>query len=198
MPRREGQRTVLEVIKMNGNRWTAICGVAAALCLGAGSATAQDNGTNTSAQEYHNRGNYDPAQFQQRILGNIRERLAFTNDAEWAAVQPLVQKVIDDRRAVGFGMAFGRGRGGGGNGGNGSPNAEGGRRDRFGSPSPEAESLQSALDANAPAAQVKAALEKYRASKKEKEARLEQDQETLRKVLTVHQEAQAVLMGLVN
>ena len=58
--------------------------------------------------------------------------------------------------------------------------------------------MQKAIDSNAPTGQIKAALEKYRAAHKDKEAKLAQTQEDLRKVLTVRQEAQAVLLGLLN
>ena len=85
------------------------------------------------------------------MMDNIREQLGFTNDTDWNAVQPLIQKVTDARRDVGFGAGmgrmFGRNRGGGG-GGNGGP---GGGRGGFGpQPSPEAEALQKAIDDNAP------------------------------------------------
>jgi hypothetical protein len=189
----------MEVVTMKWNQLATICGIAAALCAGAGTLMAQDSGTNSSSsgQERRGRGNFDPAQFEQRMMDNTRERLGFTNDTDWAAVQPLVQKVFDARRAVGFsGMGFGRGGRGGG--GNASQNSDSGRRGGFNQPSPEAEALQSAIDAKAPVAQVKAALEKYRALHKDKEAQLQLAQENLRKVLTVHQEAQAVLLGLVN
>ena len=172
-----------------------ICGVAAALMLGAGSVLAQnDNGGNGGG--FRNRGNFDPAQMQQRMMDNVREQLGFTNDTDWNAVQPLIQKVTDARRDVGFGAGMGRmfrNRGGGGNGG------PGGGRGGFGPPpSPEAEALQNAIDANAPAAQIKEALAKYEASQKAKQAKLVQAQEDLRKVLTVKQEAQATLLGLLQ
>jgi len=176
-----------------------IWGIAAAVCLCAGSIFAQ--GTNNSnpnggwGQNRRGGGNFDPAQFQQRMLDNVRDRLAFTNDTDWAAVQPLVQKVFDARRDVGIpgmGMMMRRGGGGGGD------NAQGGRRGFFGAPGPEAEALQKAIDDNAPPAQVKSLLEKYRAARKVKEAKLAQAQEDLRKVLTSRQEAEAALLGLLN
>ena len=130
--------------------------------------------------------NFDPAQMQQRIMSNVRDQLGFTNDTEWNAIQPMVQKVMDARRDVGFGgmgRLFGRGNRGGNN------NADvnnGGRRGGFGgTPSPEAEALQKAIDDNAPTAQIKAALAKYKASQKAKQAKLVQAQENLRKVLTI-------------
>ena len=90
---------------------------------------------------------------------------------------------------------FGRGNRGGNNGNNG-----GGRRGGMfgGTPSPEAEALQKNIDDNAPTAQIKAALAKYEASQKDKQAKLLQAQENLRKVLTVKQEAQATLLGLLE
>ena len=73
------------------------------------------------------------------------------------------------------------------------------RRGGFGgTPSPEAEALQKAIDDNAPTAQIKAALAKYQASQKAKQAKLVQAQENLRKVLTAKQEAQATLLGLLE
>jgi hypothetical protein len=138
-------------------------------------------------------GNFDPAQFQQRIMDGIRDQLGFTNDTDWAAIQPLVQKVIDARMALmtrgGIG-GFGGGRRGGGGGGGGF----GG----FGAqtPSVEQQALQSAIDNDAPAAQIKSALDRYEATQKTKQATLTTAQETLRGVLSAKQEAQATLMGL--
>jgi Spy/CpxP family protein refolding chaperone len=175
-----------------------ICGFTAALCLSAGSLLAQDNSNSNSnggggpGRWGGGGGNFDPAQRQQRMMEDFRDRLAFTNDTDWAAVQPLVQKVFDARRDGFPGMGMMRRSGGGGD------NAQGGRRGFSGAPSAEADALQKAVDSNAPAAQVKALLEKYRAARKDKEAKLAQAQEDLRKVLTARQEAQAALFGLLN
>jgi len=175
--------------------------MAAALCLSADSLLAQQdnggaNGGGGGGGGRRGRGNFDPAQFQQRMMDNIKDRLGFTNDTEWSAVQPMVQKVFDARRdsmAGGFGRMFGRrgGPGGGGPGGGGP----GGQA----SPSnPEADALQQAIDANAPASQIKTLLEKYRTAEKAKEAKLEQAQADLQKVLSQKQEAEAVLLGLLK
>jgi hypothetical protein len=56
--------------------------------------------------------------------------------------------------------------------------------------------LQKALDDKAPVEQIKDALAKYRAARKDKQARLEAAQASLKSVLTAKQEAQAVLLGL--
>lgn len=184
---------------MKINRSLIICGAAAALCLSAGNLLAQnDNGGGGGGQGGFGRGNVDPAQFQQRMMEGIRDQLGFTNDADWNAVQPLVQKVMDARRDVGAGGGFGRlfrNRGGNGDNGNG-----GNRRGGFfgGQPSPEAEALQKAIDDNSPPTQIKAALARYEASQKAKQAKLAGAQDQLRQVLSVKQEAQATLLGLLN
>ena len=185
---------------MKLNRTLIIGGIVAAMCLGAGSVLAQNDngGGGGGGGGGFGRGNFDPAQFQQRMMDGIRDQLGFTNDADWSAVQPLVQKVMDARRDVGVGGGFGRmfrNRNGGGDNANG-----GGRRGGFfgGQPSPEAEALQKAIDDNQPAAQIKAALARYEASQKAKQAKLTEAQVQLRQVLTVKQEAQATLLGLRN
>jgi hypothetical protein len=176
---------------MKMNQLLAMGGMAAALFISAGNVSAQNGGGG-------GRGNFDPAAFQQRMMDNIKEDLGFTNETEWNAIQPMIQKVMDARRETmggGMGRMFGRNRGGN----NANAGNNGGRRGGFGgTPSPEAEALQKAIDDNAPTAQIKAALEKYKVSQKEKQAKLVQAQENLRKVLTVKQEAQAALLGLVD
>lgn len=177
-------------------QWLAIGGMAAALFLSAGSVFAQnDNGGGGGGRP--GRGNFDPAQMQQRMMDNVRDQLGYTNDTEWSAVQPLIQKVMDARRDVGVGGGMGRmfrqRNNNGDQGGN--NNRRGGF---FGTPSPEAEALQKAIDDNAPTAQIKAAFAKYEASQKTKRARLTEAQDNLRKVLTTKQEAQATLLGLLE
>ena len=140
------------------------------------------------------RGNFDPAQFQQRMMDNVRQQLGFTNDTDWAAVQPLIQKVMDVRREVGFGGGMGRlfGRNRGGNGG------PGGGRGGFGSPpARRPRRCKRRLMTIHPRADQKRAGQ-YETSQKAGQARLFQAQEDLRKVLTVKQEAQATLLGLLQ
>ncbi len=182
------------------NQTLAIWGAAAALCLSTGSLLAQnDNGGGGGGQGGFGRGNFDPAQFQERMMDGIRDQLGYTNDTDWNAVQPLIQKVMDARRDVGVGGGMGRlFRNRGGN--NGDNANGGGRRGGFfgGQPSPEAEALQKTIDDNSPSAQVKAALARYEASQKAKQDKLTEAQTQLRQVLTVKQEAQATLLGLLQ
>jgi Spy/CpxP family protein refolding chaperone len=177
------------------NRWLVTAGMAAVLCLGVSQALAQANNPGGGGRQ--GRGNFDPAQMRERMLGNYREQLEVTDDAEWKAIEPIVGKVMDARFAsmsgMGRGMFGGRRRGGGDNNNNGDQPQ---RRGPFGQPSPEAEALQKAIDAKASKAEIKAALDKYVAARKEKQAELEKAQEELRKVLTSRQEAIATLNGL--
>jgi hypothetical protein len=93
-------------------------------------------------------------------------------------------------------MMFGRNRGGGPNGGQNGQRRFGGM---FGGPpSPEAQALQTAIDNDAPEGQIKDLLDRYRASQAAKQAKLKDAQENLRAVLTIKQEAQATLMGLLD
>jgi len=195
---------------MKVNQLLAIGGMAAALFLSAGIVSAQNDnagpgGANGGGRP-GGRGNPDPAQMQQRIMDRVKEELNFTNATEWSAVQPLIQKVMDARRDVGFGGGMGRifggrNRGGGAGGDQAASQAGAGGNNRrnFGQPpSPEAEALQKTIDDNAPKAQIQTALAKYQASQKAKQAKLVKAQETLRKVLTPKQEAQATLLGLLE
>lgn len=138
-------------------------------------------------------GNFDPEQARQRMMERYKEQFGIKDDAEWKIVETRIEKVNEARRDIGFrGMGFG-GRGGPGGGGGG-----GGRRGFGGEPSPDAEALQKAIESNASGDEIKSKLAAYRASVKEKEAKLEKAQDELRKVLSVKQEAQAVLMGLLK
>src|ERR1044071_7182206 len=90
-----------------------ICGVVSALCLTVANMQAQDNnggpgqgggrrrgqgggGFGQGGGGFGQGGQRDPAQMQQFMMDNYREQLGFTNDAEWAAVEPLVLKVSEE------------------------------------------------------------------------------------------------------
>jgi hypothetical protein len=182
---------------MKMNQLLTVCGIAAALCLSTGSVSAQNDNAGGGGGGGGRRGGGPPdlAQMQQRMMENIRGDLGYTNDTDWNAVQPLFQKVMDARRDVGFGGGMGRMFRNRNNG----DQAGGNNRRNFGpQPSPEAEALQKAIDDNAPTAQIKAALAKYQAAQKAKQAKLVTAQENLRKVLNTKQEAQAALLGLLE
>ncbi len=172
---------------------------AAAVCLTsvpllAQQAPGRDRGARNADRPQ--RGDFDPAQMQQRMLNNLRERLGVTDDAEWKIISDRIAKVMEARRQVGFGggLRFGRPLGDG-------PGADAGRGRRgfFGATaSPEAEALQRAIESKASREELKAAMAKYRKARRANEEQLRQAQEELRQVLTVEQEAIALQMGLVN
>jgi hypothetical protein len=200
---------------MKLNRILSLCAIAAALSLSTGSLFAQDNGGGNNGgggfgggngggnggggrRNGGGGGNFDPAQMQQRMVDGIRDRLDFTNDTEWSAVEPLVTKVVTARLDVGMGGGA-RGMMGGRNRGGGQGGQGGGRGGVGGQNNPEAEALQKAIDDDAPAAQIKDLLAKYKAAQKAKQAKLEAAQADLKAVLAPgKQEAEAVLLGLVN
>jgi hypothetical protein len=181
------------------NKWLVTVG-AAVLCLGTSDMLAQnsnsDNSNNSGRQG--RRGPPTPEQiqqYQQQRMNGYKEALEITDDSEWKAIQPLIQKVSDARRAMapfaGFGRGgmFGRGRGGDNGGGQGG-------RPGFGGSNADADALQKAIDSKASNAEMKAAIAKFQDARKAKMAELEKAQADLRKVLTVRQEAIATSEGL--
>ena len=201
------------------NRWLGLVAAATVLCWLAGSALAQDDNPGGPGGPPGGPGgpggpgmgpggpggpgpmNFDPARMQQMMLDRYREMLEVTNDDEWAAIKPLVQKVSEARMASFSGMGRGMMMGGPGRGGpGGGPNAQGGpgggRAGMFGQSMPEADALQKSIDAKASKAEIKAALDKFVAARKAKQNELQQAQDDLRKVLTARQEATATLNGL--
>lgn len=172
-------------------------GLTAALTLGPATLQGQDaNNNDQSGRRNRDRqggsggpggGNFDPEQIRQRMMERVREQLGVKDDEEWKLISDRIEKVSAARRDVGImgmNMRFG-GRGGGG----------GGRGGFGGEQSPEAAALQTAIENNASADDIKAKLAKYRESQKAKEEKLAKAQEELKQVLTAKQEAQAVLFG---
>lgn len=173
----------------------AVTGTAFLIALGSQTATAQE--------QRPGRGNFDPEQFRQRMMDGYRERLEVKDDAAWKLIQERIDKVMAARRETG-GMGGGFGGGFGRRGGTNSTDQagdNGGRRNRGGpggEPSPEAAALQKAIESKASPDEVKTKLAKLREARKDKEAELEKAQAELRKVLSVRQEAVAVLAGLLK
>lgn len=173
-----------------------LIGFAAVLSIGTAKVVAQER--QERGGDRGERRNFDPEEMRKRMMERYREELEVKNDDEWKLIEVRITKVSDARREIGFGgggmMFRGRRGGEGGNGG------DQGQRRGFGggTPSPEVESLQKALEAKAPAEEIKAKLAKVREARKQKEANLAKAQDDLRKVLSVRQEATAVMMGLLQ
>ena len=132
------------------------------------------------------RGQWDRSQIMERIMDRYRENLGFSV-AEWKVVQPKVQAVMDNRISGASGMMsmFG-----------GSRRGRGGNSSTEKTPTSE---LRDLLEKEKPAkGEIKAKLAAYRADRKAREAKHKKAQEDLRQLLTIKQEAQAVLAGLLN
>ena len=139
------------------------------------------------------RGNFDPAQLQDRMLNYLREQFGVTDDSEWSVIAERIGKVLELRRnapAGGMGLAF-AGRGG-------AADSDGGRGrgGRGGSVSPEQDALRAALVDKLPDAEIKARLARLREVRAQNAGKVEKAQEDLRAVLTTRQEAIAVMAGL--
>jgi hypothetical protein len=144
--------------------------------------------------------NFDPAQMRERMVSRYKDAMEVTDDAEWKVLEAAISKVVDARMEVMAGT-FGGMRNFRRN-TNDTANADQGGQNRnrgpFGSPSAESEDLQKAIDAKAPADEIKAKLVKLRDANAAKEAKLAAAQEDLKKLLTSRQEAVAVLGGLLK
>ena len=134
------------------------------------------------------RGNFDPAAMMERL----REPLGVTDDAEWALISERLTKLSEIRRSAGGGI----GRGGPPGGGPGGPGGGGTRPTRGPSGNPEQDALRAAITDKLPDAEIKSRLDRLREVRKQNEAKLTRAQEELRAVLSVRQEAVAVMFGL--
>ena len=169
------------------NRTLALAGVVLAFGLGTGKLAAQPG------QGWPG---IDPQQIQQRAKQFLRDRLVVTNDAEWGVIEVRLTKVVQFKMQTQMGSAglLGGGRFGGNGGG-----IDQIVRAVLGiEPMPEAEALQKAIDNHASKADLKNALAKYVEARKRKQVELEKSQADLRPVLTSHQEATLVLMGILD
>jgi hypothetical protein len=135
-------------------------------------------------------GNFDPAQFRQRMMDRLKEELGATDD-EWKVLEPKVDKVMTAQQSAraggGFG-GFGRRGGGGGMGpGGDTPTAQAAR------------DLRTTLDnKDAPASEITAKLTALRDARAKARAELESAQKDLKEVLTPRQEAVLVVNGMLE
>ena len=141
---------------------------------------------------------FDPERMRQMMEQRMKEQLGAT-DQEWKVLGPRVMKVSElNRQISGFGGGMFGGRRGG---------PQGSRPgDRPGAPEREltavekaTEQLQTSLEnTSTPPEEIKKQLTALRAAKEKTKQELAAAQQELRKVLTVRQEAQLVLMGMLD
>ncbi|MBX3739312.1 MAG: hypothetical protein KF715_21670 [Candidatus Didemnitutus sp.] len=133
------------------------------------------------------RANFNPAEMQARLLTGLRTQMEVADDAEWQIISERVTRILDLRRAEAALNLAGLGRLGGA------------MANRLGiQSSAEMDALRSAVTDKATDAELKSRLEKLREVRKQNETNLNQAREELRAVLTVRQEAIAVLAGLLT
>lgn len=121
-----------------------------------------------------------------RSLERLRDQLAVEDDAEWAVILERINRVSEARGALWKGSSSGK---------PGAVIAEKGKKSSR-SANPEQDSLRYAVRDNLPDAEVKARLARARLVHEQAETRLQQAHSDLRAVLTLRQEAIAVLAGL--
>ena len=172
------------------------------LALLSTSALAQDNPTSGDADRKRRgtgddnggRRGMNPEDMQARMLTMLRERFEVTDDEEWKLISDRIAKVNELRRnAAPMGGAF---AGRGAPGGDGNRGGDRGGRGTSRGGSTETAALQSAIRDKLPDAEIKSRLDRVREARKENEAKLTKAQEELRALLTVRQEAVAVMLGL--
>jgi hypothetical protein len=138
----------------------------------------------------------DPAAMAQQQATAMRPDLSVTNDDEWAVILPRLVKVVQlqaEVRMAGIvnlmrSRMGGRGGGGGGR----------GMAAFMGEPDPASAALTTALDGNAPIAEVKAAMAKVREARSKKLAEMTKAQEALKTVISVRQEAVLLNNGILD
>ncbi len=151
---------------------------------------------------------FDPQRMQQMMQQRMQEQLGATAE-EWKVLGPRVMKVMNLSRQAspGMGGMFRMGMGtrrGGAQGGPGGPEGPGGPRGPFAQGEPTEvdkayEALQTTLESTAAAPdEIKTKLTALRAAKEKAKAELATAQQELKQVLTLRQEAQLVLMGMLN
>lgn len=139
----------------------------------------------------------NPEDMQARMLTSLRERFEVTDDEEWKLISDRIAKVSELRRNSapmgGAMMAF---AGRGAPGGDANRGGDRGGRGASRGGNTEMSALQSAIRDKLPDAEIKSRLDRVRETRKDNEAKLTKAQEELRALLTVRQEAVAVMFGL--
>lgn len=158
------------------------------------------------------RGDFDPEAMQQRMQQMMEQRMQEqlgATDEEWTVIGPRLRKVMERSRQTGVGMGGMRMGMGmrpdiGRRGARQDALAGRGARGTFAQGEPtkveeRAEELVTALEnSDATPNEIEAKLNALRSAKEEARAQLATAQQELKKVLTLRQEAQLVLMGMLN
>ena len=120
-----------------------------------------------------------------RALAKLREQFEVTDDAEWEVIRERISQVTELRRNVMGSAALKAG----------AAIGEKSRRSRGGALA-EQEALRTAVRDKLPEAEIKARLARMHELFEKEEAKLAKAEDDLRAVLTIRQEAVAVVVGL--
>jgi len=169
-----------------------------------------DNAQDTQRPQRQGQGGqFDPERMRQMMDQRMKEMFGAT-DQEWKILGPRVTKVQELSRQVGGGgrggmMFGGMGRRGGQQGGPGGPG--GGRfGGRPGAPGTEQTEVEKAMEqlntllenTSASPEQIKNQLTTLRAAREKAKQQLAVAQQELRQIITLRQEAQCVMMGMLD
>ncbi|HOE66630.1 MAG TPA: hypothetical protein PLO62_08890 [Candidatus Hydrogenedentes bacterium] len=150
------------------------------------------------------RGNADPAQMTERMMNRMKEGMEAT-DEEWQVIAPRLRKVMELQPMPRFGgMGPRQGRPAEAQGtatqGPAGGQARGSARGPFaGANVPEADALQKAIDSKESTnEELRQAMKAYRDARSKQEKELQRARQELRDVLTLRQEAQLMLMRLLD
>ena len=132
-------------------------------------------------------GKPSPADAQARSLDRLREKLDVPDDTEWALMTERISKIDEIRRTLWTSTANVRGA---------MPAADKGKRAGGTSGNPERDALRAAVSDNLPDAEIKSRLARAHEIHRQNEKRLAEAQADLRAILSIRQEAVAVMAGL--
>ena len=133
-------------------------------------------------------GRPDPAQMRQMMIDRMKEALG-ASDEEMQALAPKLEKVMTlQREAGGGGMRGMFGRGG----------PQGGDQPALSPTQQKAKDLKDAVDANAPAADIKAKMQALRDARAAAKQDLTKAQAELKELLTQKQEATLLMFGMLE
>jgi len=137
-------------------------------------------------------------EFRQRAADQMRERLGASED-EWKVLQPRIEKVTQLMRQSRGGFGAFMGRGGRGRGPGDERRPEGQTEREQSDVEMKTEALRSLLeDETSSPASIKAALDALRKARQKAQDELALARKELREIITARQEAQFVLMGLLD
>ena len=131
------------------------------------------------------RGNFDPAQMQARMMASYKERLGAT-DEEWRILQPKVEKLMTLQRNTRGGMMGGRGQ-------------RGGDQQAESAVAVASRELRTVLEnTGASADEIGRKLTALREAREKARVELVAAQKELKELVTVRQEAVLVSMGMLD